>query len=89
MASLPRDAAPASAPGTTNNYYYSNGNFMAPTQGGGGYQVVSPPSGATVPSPPSGAYQTTMNGTTYYVSGSTYYEPVFSNGEVAYRVSQP
>ena len=48
MASLPRDAAPAYAQGTTNNYYYSNGSFMTPAQGGGGYQVVSPPMGATV-----------------------------------------
>jgi len=51
--------------------------------------VVSPPMGATVPSIPPSAYQTTVNGATYYVSGSTYYEPVFSDGQVAFRVAQP
>ena len=87
VASLPREAAPVYAPGPTP-YYYSNGGFVAPAQAGG-YQVVAPPAGAMVPSPPSGAHQTTVNGVTYYVSGSTYYEPVFSNGEVVYRVAQP
>jgi len=50
---------------------------------------VAPPAGAMVPSPPSGAHQTTVNGVTYYVSGSTYYEAAFSNGKVVYRVAQP
>jgi hypothetical protein len=89
MTSLPRGASQVSTPSTTNNYYYSNGSFMAPAQGGNGYQVVSPPMGATVPSVPPGAYQTTVNGTTYYVSGSTYYEPVFSDGQVVFKVAQP
>jgi hypothetical protein len=87
VASVPREAAQVYAPGPTP-YYYSNGGFVAPVQTGG-YQVVAPPAGAMVPSPPSGAQQTTLNGVTYYVSGSTYYEPVFSNGEVVYRVAQP
>jgi hypothetical protein len=87
MASLPREAAPVYAPGPTS-YYYSNGGFVTPAQAGS-YQVVAPPAGAMASSPPSGAYQTTVNGVTYYVSGSTYYEPVFSNGEIVYRVAQP
>jgi len=88
LSSLPRAATAVSAPDTTNNYYYSNGSFMTPTQGSG-YQVVSPPMGATVSSVPPGAYQTTVNGITYYVSGSTYYQPEFSNGQVVFKVTQP
>jgi hypothetical protein len=87
VASLPREAAPVYAPGPTP-YYYSNGSFVTPVQSGG-YQVVAPPPGAMVSSPPPGAYQTTLNGVTYYVSGATYYEPVFSGSEVVYRVAQP
>jgi hypothetical protein len=87
MASLPRQAAPVYAPGPTP-YYYSDGTFMVPVQSGG-YQVMPPPIGAMVTSVPPGAYETTLNGTSYYVSGATYYEPVFANGQVVFRVTQP
>ena len=52
-------------------------------------QVVAPPAERSCLHRRSGAHQTTVNGVTYYVSGSTYYEPVFSDGEVVYQVAHP
>jgi len=36
---------------------------------------------------PSRTYQTTLNGITYHVAGSIYYRPVFSNGQVKFKVT--
>ena len=48
-----------------------------------------PPMGTTVYTLPPGATATTMNGSTYFVSGSTYYRPFYSGSQVVYIVSQP
>jgi hypothetical protein len=48
-----------------------------------------PPIGTTVYSLPPGATATTVNGSTYFVSGSTYYRPFYSGSQVIYIVSQP
>jgi hypothetical protein len=58
------------------------------------YSYYSPPPaaptlGTTVYSLPPGAYSTEINGSTYYVSGSTYYKPFYSGSQVIYVVSQP
>jgi hypothetical protein len=48
-----------------------------------------PPLGSTVYSLPPGAYSATINGNSYWVSGSTYYKPFFNGSQVIYVVSQP
>jgi len=58
------------------------------------YSYYSPPPaapalGSTVYSLPPGAYSTEINGSTYYVSGSTYYKPYYSGSQVIYVVSRP
>ena len=53
-----------------------------------GYQIVTAPIGADVYTLPIGAYSTNINGTIYYVSGSTYYKPYFDGSQVAYTVTQ-
>lgn len=53
------------------------------------YNYAPPPIGTTVYSLPPGATITTINGSTYYVSGSTYYKPFYSGSQVIYIVSRP
>jgi hypothetical protein len=58
------------------------------------YNYDSPPPaapalGTTVFSLPRRAYSTTIDGSTYYVNGSTYYKPFYSGSQVIYVVSQP
>ena len=67
-------------------FYYVNGTFYQ--QNGAGYEIVTAPIGANVYTLPNGAYSTTINGSTYYVSGSTYYKPYFDGSQVAYTVAQ-
>jgi hypothetical protein len=57
-----------------------------------GYQPVpsGPPAmGSTVYSLPPGAYETTVNGSTYYMANGVYYKPFYSGSQVVYMVSQP
>jgi hypothetical protein len=65
---------------------YSNATFYQPN--GAGYQIVTAPIGANVYTLPNGAYSTNINGSTYYVYGSTYYKPYFDGSQVAYTVTQ-
>jgi len=53
------------------------------------YNYSPPAIGTTVYSLPPGATITTVNGQTYYVSGSTYYKPFYSGSQVIYVVSRP
>ncbi|MBV8135484.1 MAG: hypothetical protein JO121_07580 [Deltaproteobacteria bacterium] len=62
----------------TYNYY---SDYSAPP--------AAPTLGTTVYSLPPGAYSTEINGSTYYVSGSTYYKPFYSGSQVIYVVSHP
>jgi hypothetical protein len=48
-----------------------------------------PAMGTMVYSLPPGATATTVNGSTFFVSGSTYYRPFYSGSQVVYIVSQP
>jgi hypothetical protein len=68
-------------PAPTYNYnnYYSD--YSPPP--------AAPALGTTVYSLPPGAYSTTIDGSTYYVSGSTYYKPFYSGSQVIYVVSRP
>lgn len=50
---------------------------------------AAPALGTTLYSLPPGAYSTEINGSTYYVSGSTYYKPFYSGSQVIYVVSRP
>jgi hypothetical protein len=63
-----------------------NGTFYQAN--GSGYQIIAPPIGADVYTLPVGAYPTTINGSTYYVYGPTYYKPYFYGSQVAYTVTQ-
>jgi hypothetical protein len=51
-----------------------------------GYQVISPPIGATVTTLPSGAVDQNINGTTYFDFGGAYYRPFYSGSSVIYEV---
>jgi len=57
-------------------YYYSNsdGSFVAPSQGGSGYQVVAAPLGAIVQSLPPGASTVYANEFSYYYFNGTFYQ---------------
>ncbi len=50
------------------------------------YEVVAPPTGATVPYVPDEADEKTIGGTTYMVYEGTYYRPFVSEGETIYMV---
>ena len=50
------------------------------------YEVVSPPTGATVPYLPDDADEQTIGGTTYKVYEGAYYRPFVSEGETIYMV---
>jgi len=53
------------------------------------YEYTPPPPaiGTTVDSLPPGAHSTMINGSYYYVNGSTYYKPFYSGSQVIYVVS--
>ena len=65
-------------PAPTYNYY---SDYSPPP--------AAPALGTTVYSLPPGAHSTEINGSYYYVSGSTYYKPFYSGSQVVYVVSQP
>ena len=50
------------------------------------YEVVAPPSGATVPYLPDEAREETVKGSTYMVYEGTYYRPFASEDETIYMV---
>ncbi len=50
------------------------------------YEVVAPPMGATVPYLPDEADEKTVDGTAYFVSEGTYYQPFASGDDVIYMV---
>ncbi len=56
-----------------NPYYYYDGIYYRPDNGGG-YEVTQPPLGAIVKKLPSGAKPTVINGQSYYELGGTFYE---------------
>jgi hypothetical protein len=55
----------------------------------GYYPPPSPAPGTMLYSLPPGAYSTTVNGSAYYVAGSTYYKSYFNGSQVIYVVAQP
>jgi hypothetical protein len=65
-------------PAPTYNYY---SDYSPPP--------AAPALGTTVYSLPPGAQSTEINGSYYYVSGSTYYKPYYSGSQVIYVVSRP
>ncbi|MCL4245704.1 MAG: hypothetical protein KJ002_11325, partial [Candidatus Dadabacteria bacterium] len=67
-------------------YYDCGGAYYSSVSQG--YQVVSPPIGATVNTLPNGAVSETIGGTTYYSYGGAYYQPYYSGGSVIYRIVQ-
>jgi hypothetical protein len=68
-------------------YYYSNGIFYTPYDGGG-YQVTTPPVGAGVPTLPSNAQPIKIDGVQYYeVDGVYYRETVDDKGKKLYVVA--
>ena len=60
------------------------GAFYAPVSGG--YQVITPPIGATVWILPNGAVDQNVNGVTYFSYGSAFYRPIYSGSGVYYGV---
>jgi Family of unknown function (DUF6515) len=56
-----------------NPYYYNDGVYYRPYNGGG-YEVTAPPLGATVKRLPSGAKVTVIDGVKYYELGGTFYQ---------------
>jgi hypothetical protein len=50
---------------------------------------TAPPLGTTLYSLPLGAYSTTVNGSMYYVAGSTYYKSYFNGSQVIYVATNP
>jgi hypothetical protein len=52
-------------------YYYSDGIYYQPFEGG--YQEVYPPVGAAVPQPPPGSVEIYAGGQTYYYAGGGFY----------------
>ena len=55
-------------------------------EGDDNYEVVTPPSGVTVPYLPEDADETTVDGKAYFVYAGTYYKPYASDGETIYIV---
>jgi hypothetical protein len=69
-----------------NPYYYYDGIYYRPYSGGG-YEVTTPPLGATVKHLPSGAKVTVIDGVKYYELGGTFYqEEITDNNKLRYRV---
>lgn len=50
------------------------------------FEVVAPPTGATVPYLPDEAYETNVNGKMYYFYDETFYKPFTSEGETIFMV---
>ena len=70
----------------SNPYYYNEGVYYRPYNGGG-YQVVEPPLNATVNKLPSSAKATVIDGQKYYQIGGTFYqEEINENNKLVYRV---
>jgi hypothetical protein len=65
-------------------YAYHGGVFYQPAPSG--YVVIAPPVGAIVPVLPPGAAHTVINGVSYYVVNTYYYQPVLVSGVTQYRV---
>ena len=70
----------------SNPYYYNDGVYYRPYNGGG-YQVVEPPLNATVNNLPSSAKATVIDGQKYYQIGGTFYQEEFNEkNKLVYRV---
>jgi hypothetical protein len=54
-----------------------------------GYPSAPPPLGTTLYALPPGAYATSVNGSTYYYAGSTYYRSYFNGSQVVYIATNP
>ncbi|MFI5158521.1 MAG: DUF6515 family protein [Sphingobacteriales bacterium] len=61
-----------------NLYYYSDGVFYTPYDGGG-YQVTVPPVGAAIPSLPDGAKSIMIDGQQFYELNGVYYKAVVND----------
>jgi hypothetical protein len=69
-----------------NPYYYDNGVYYRPYNGGG-YEVIQAPLGATVKHLPSGTKLTVIDGQKYYELGGTYYqEEITEKNQLRYKV---
>lgn len=69
-----------------NPYYYNDGVYYRPYNGGG-YEVTAAPLGATVKRLPSGSKVTVIDGQKYYELGGTYYqEEINEKNKLSYRV---
>jgi len=70
----------------SNPYYYYDGVYYRPYNGGG-YEVTAPPLGATVKHLPTGAKVTVIDGVKYYELGGTFYqEEITNNNKLRYKV---
>lgn len=68
-------------------YYYDNGVFYRPIDGGG-YEVTVPPVGAVVPQLPKGSSSIVINGQQYYEFNGVYYqESVGDKGKKIYVIA--
>ncbi|MBM4152969.1 MAG: hypothetical protein FJ220_05560 [Kiritimatiellaceae bacterium] len=65
-------------------YYYCGGYYYI--QDESSYVLVEPPAESIVYELPDGVSSVTVNGTTYFTDGKTYYRPTYVNGQVAYMV---
>ena len=59
-------------------YYYNDGTFYTPYDGGG-YQVTVPPIGAAIPSLPDGAKSIMIDGQQFYEMNGVYYKAVIND----------
>jgi hypothetical protein len=67
-------------------YFDCGGAYYA--QVSNGYEVVTPPIGATVAALPNGAVSKTINGVNYFTFAGTYYQPFYSGSDVIYKIVQ-
>lgn len=68
-------------------YYYYGGVFYTPYDGGG-YQVTTPPLGASVPSLPEGSRSIVINGQQFYELNGVYFKAVTNDqGKAIYEVA--
>ncbi|MDJ0535743.1 MAG: DUF6515 family protein [Xenococcaceae cyanobacterium MO_207.B15] len=68
----------------STTYIYSDGIFFQPS--GSSYTVVRPPVGAVVTYLPEGCSMIQINNLNYYNCSDIYYQPVYRNGSVVYKV---
>ncbi len=68
----------------STTYIYSDGIFLEPS--GSSYIVVRPPVGAVVTYLPEGCSMIQINNLNYYDCSDIYYQPVYRDGSVVYRV---